>query len=90
MPGYSKDAKQVARGKDGSITEKASAQTAKYSVSDWRRILLDGTIITVGVNNVLDRDPPVAIGELGNGQNYPGFTYDATNRFWYARLTKKF
>jgi len=39
---------------------------------------------------VLDRDPPVAIGEQGNGQNYPGFTYDATNRFWYARLTKKF
>jgi iron complex outermembrane recepter protein len=90
VPGYSKDAKDVARGKDGSFKETAPAQTAKYSVSDWRRILLDGTIITVGVNNVLDRDPPVAIGEQGNGQNYPGFTYDATNRFWYARLTKKF
>jgi hypothetical protein len=32
----------------------------------------------------------VANGEDGNGQNYPGFTYDSTNRFWYARLTKKF
>jgi iron complex outermembrane recepter protein len=90
VPGYSKDAKEVSRAKDGSVTEKASAQTAKYSVSDWRRILLDGTIITFGVNNVLDRDPPVANGEDGNGQNYPGFTYDATNRFWYARITKKF
>jgi len=90
VPGYSKDAKDVTRGKDGSTTEKASTQTANYGVSDWRRILLDGTSITVGVNNVLDRDPPVANGEDGNGQNYPGFTYDATNRFWYARLTKKF
>jgi iron complex outermembrane recepter protein len=90
VPGYSKDAKQVTRGKDGSAAEKASAQTANYAVSDWRRILVDGTSITFGVNNVLDRDPPPANGEVGNGQGYPGFTYDATNRFWYVRLTKKF
>jgi iron complex outermembrane receptor protein len=90
VPGYSKDAKEVARGKDGSIAEKASAQTSNYAVSDWRRILFDGTSITVGVNNLFDRDPPAASGEKGNGQNYPGFTYDSTNRFWYARLTKKF
>jgi iron complex outermembrane recepter protein len=90
VPGYSKDAKQLTRGKDGSMTEKASAQTANYAASDWRRVLLDGTSLTFGVNNVLDRDPPAANGEVGNGQNYPGFTYDATNRFWYVRLTKKF
>jgi iron complex outermembrane recepter protein len=90
VPGYSKDAKNVTRGKDGSITEKASAQTSNYAVSDWRRILLDGTSITVGVNNVFDEDPPKAFGEGGNAVGYPGFTYDATNRFWYVRLTKKF
>jgi hypothetical protein len=90
VPGYSKDTKDVARGKDGSFKETAAAQTANSGVSDWRRILLDGTSITVGVNNVLDRDPPFANAEGGSGQNYPGFTYDATNRFWYARLTKKF
>src|SRR5437868_2093813 len=90
VPGYSKDAKEVARGKDGSIAEKASVQTANYGVSAWRHFLLDGTSITVGCNNITDRDPPTANGEVGNGQNYPGFTYDATNRFWYARLTKKF
>jgi iron complex outermembrane recepter protein len=90
VPGYSKDAKDVARGKDGSIKETAAAQTANYGVSAWRHFLFDGTIITVGCNNITDRDPPVANGEDGNGQNYPGFTYDATNRFWYARLTKKF
>jgi len=31
-----------------------------------------------------------AFGEGGNGVGYPGFTYDATGRFVYARLTKKF
>lgn len=90
VPGYSKDSKDIARGKDGSFKETAPAQTANYGVSAWRRFLFDGTIITVGVNNVFDQDPPAASGEKGNGQNYPGFTYDSTNRFWYARLTKKF
>ena len=90
VPGYSKDAKDVARGKEPSIKETAPAQTANYGVSAWRRFLFDGTIITVGVNNLFDKDPPPASGEDGNGQNYPGVTYDATNRFWYARLTKKF
>src|SRR5436190_13603603 len=90
VPGYSKDAKDVARGKEPSIKETAPAQTANYGVSAWRRFLFDGTIITVGCNNLFDQDPPRAVGEDGNGQGYPGATYDATNRFWYARLTKKF
>jgi len=85
VPGYSKDAKEVARGKDGSITETASA-----GVSAWQRLLFEGTSITVGCNNVFDQDPPVANGEVGNGQNYPGFTYNSIGRFVYARLTKKF
>jgi iron complex outermembrane recepter protein len=90
VPGYSKDAKQVARGKDGSVTESAAAQTSNYSVPAWQRVLFQGTSITIGCNNVFDRDPPVAFGEDGNGQNYPGFTYDATGRFVYGRITKKF
>jgi iron complex outermembrane receptor protein len=90
VPGYSKDAKDVARGKEPSIKETALVQTANYGVSAWRRFLFEGTIITVGCNNVFDQDPPKAFGEGGNGVGYPGFTYDATNRFWYARLTKKF
>ena len=52
--------------------------------------LLNGTIITVGCNNVFDKDPPFASGQGGNSTGYPGFTYDATGRFYYLRLTKKF
>src|SRR5437660_1181162 len=90
VPGYSKDGKDVARGKDGSVTEKASVQTANYGVPAWQRFLFQGTSITIGCNNVFEQDPPKAFGEGGNAVGYPGFTYDATNRFWYARLTKKF
>jgi hypothetical protein len=90
VPGYSKDAKDVTRGKDGRVTETALAQTSNYGVPAWQRFLFQGTSITIGCNNVFDQDPPKAFGEGGNASGYPGFTYDATNRFWYTRLTKKF
>jgi iron complex outermembrane receptor protein len=89
VPGYSKGEKEVVRGKDGNPLETASAQTANYGRSVWDH-LLRGTILTIGCNNVFGQDPPQAFGEDGNGQNYPGFTYNATGRFVYGRLTKKF
>jgi len=89
VPGYSKGEKEIVRGKDGTPLEKASAQTSNYSRSalDY---LLRGTIITIGCNDVFGQDPPKAYGEGGNGVGYPGFTYDATGRFVYGRLTKHF
>jgi len=89
VPGYSKSEKEVVRGKDGAPTETASAQTSNYgrSVLDH---LLRGTVLTIGCNDVFGQDPPKAYGEGGNAVGYPGFTYDATGRFVYGRLTKKF
>ena len=52
--------------------------------------MLKDTTLTIGCNNVFGQDPPKASGEGGNGVGYPGFTYDATGRFVYVRLTKKF
>ncbi len=88
VAGYSKDSKQIARDKDGSITQTAAVQTSNFG--DWRRVLFEGMSITLGCNNVFGQDPPQAFGEGGNAVGYPGFTYDATGRFVYARLTKKF
>jgi iron complex outermembrane receptor protein len=88
VAGYSKNAADVARGKDGKAVE--IGQTANYSMPRWKN-LLNNTTITVGCNNVFGEDPPAAIGlELGNVINYPGSLYDDTGRFVYARLTKKF
>ena len=81
VPGYSKDAKDA---KAGQV-----AQTSEVALSPWQR-LLKGTVVTVGCTNVFDDDPPFASGEGVNAVGYPGYTYDATGRFVYARLTKKF
>ena len=89
VAGYSKNPKEITHGKDGTPTEAAASQTAKYSHSAWEQ-LLRGTVVTVGCNNIFDTDPPHAFGEGGNAVGYPGFTYDATGRFVYVRLTKKF
>jgi iron complex outermembrane recepter protein len=89
VPGYSKGSKEVVRGKDGAPLETARAQTSNYGRSILDH-LLRGTIITIGCNNVFGQDPPKAFGEGGNAVGYPGFTYDATGRFVYGRITKKF
>ncbi|HEV2839936.1 MAG TPA: TonB-dependent receptor, partial [Chthoniobacterales bacterium] len=72
--------------KDG----KTSVSTdASGEMSFWDH-LLNGTTFTIGCNNVFDKDPPFSSGQGGNAVAYPGFTYDATGRFYYVRLTKKF
>jgi outer membrane receptor protein involved in Fe transport len=45
--------------------------------------------VTVGVNNLLDIDPPLAQDEGNNSTNYPGFLYSAVGRFVYVQLEKK-
>ncbi len=86
--GYSKDTKEVVRGKDGKAVE--TGQTANYSMPCWKN-LVNNTTITVGVNNIFGEDPPHEFGfELGNSIGYPGATYDNLGRFVYVRLVKKF
>ena len=76
-PVYAKDAK------DG----KNVMQTAADTSSIWQRMLW-GTTLTVGVNDVFDRQPPSAIGAFND--NYDTSNYNIRNRFWYVSLKKKF
>ncbi|CAN5465540.1 TonB-dependent receptor [soil metagenome] len=89
VAGYSKDAKDMSLGKDGRPMETSVEQTSNYGLPIWQRIL-NGTTITVGCNNITGEDPPKAYGFGGNSTGYPGFLYDATGRFVYVSLTKKF
>jgi hypothetical protein len=89
VPGYSKDAKDVVRGKDSKVAETAPTQTANYALPMWKRIL-NGTTITVGCNDIFGQDPPDAFGEGGNAEGYPGGLYDSVGRFLYVSLDKKF
>ncbi len=56
-------------------------------------ILNDEATIRVGINNILDRDPPLttsaAIEDGGNGNTYPQF-YDAVGRTIFAGFTYQF
>ena len=45
--------------------------------------------VTVGVDNFLDTNPPLAIAETGNSNGYPGFIYSDQGRFVYLQLEKK-
>ncbi len=89
VAGYAKDGSDAFSGKDGKIADSAATQTSSYAVPIWQRLMKD-TILTIGCNNVFGQDPPFASGQGGNSVGYPGFTYDATGRFVYVRLTKKF
>ncbi len=89
VAGYSKDSKEVVRGKDGKAMETAAGQTTTYGLPLWKQAL-NNTTIAVGCNNIFGVDPPNAYGFGGNSTNYPGFLYDATGRFVYVSLTKKF
>ncbi len=89
VAGYSKDAKDMSMGKDGKPTESAASQTSSSGLPVWQRVL-NGTTITLGCTNIFGQDPPKAYGFGGNSTGYPGFLYDATGRFVYVQLTKKF
>jgi len=70
--------------------DKASVSTSASSKMSFCDYFFKGTTLTVGVNNLFDKDPPFSSGQGGNAVGYPGFTYDSTGRFYYVRLTKKF
>ena len=84
VAGVSTDAKEIGSGKN--VAEPALTQAAAFAMPCWK-MLLNNTKITLGCNNVFGHDPPDA---LTNSANYPGFLYDATGRFIYASVTKKF
>ncbi|MEY2506930.1 MAG: iron complex outerrane recepter protein [Verrucomicrobiota bacterium] len=73
----------VKESKDSKSTPVTEAATA----SIWQRMLW-GTRLTVGVNDVFDRQPPSVIGAFND--NYDTSLYSIRNRYWYVSLTKKF
>ena len=68
-------------------TAKNVISTAECGACGWRA-WLNGTTITVGVQNVFDSDPPFVA--FGFGYGYDGSLADVKGRFWYLQLTKKF
>jgi iron complex outermembrane receptor protein len=61
-----------------------------YSFRGSRARLLRDAKLTVGVRNLFDRDPPLALGGGRNTTGYPGFLYTSENQFWYLAMSRKF
>ena len=72
--------------KDGGKNVKPIS-TAEYGACGWRA-WLNGTTITLGMQNVFDYDPPFAAVAFGNG--YDPSLADVKGRFCYVQLKKRF
>ena len=49
---------------------------------------MNGTTVTLGMQNVTDENPPFVAGSFENG--YDESLADVRGRFWYVQLVKKF
>ena len=87
MAGYAKDGGKNAKMPDGKENSVLPTSTAEYGACAWRA-WLNGTTITVGVQNVFDSDPPFVAGAFGN--NYDTSLATIKGRFWYVQLKKRF
>jgi iron complex outermembrane receptor protein len=73
--------------KESKDSKNTPAVTEATTASIWQRILW-GTKLTVGVNDVFDRQPPSVLGAFND--NYDTSLYSIRNRYYYISLDKKF
>jgi iron complex outermembrane receptor protein len=87
VAGYAKDGGKEVKMKDGMEKKLMPISTAEYNPCGWKT-WLNGTTVTVGMNNIFDLDPPFVAGTFENG--YDEATFDIKGRFWYVALKKRF
>ena len=87
VPGLTKDGGKNIRMKDGEAKNVMPVSTAQYNPCGWRA-WLNGTTLTLGMQNVFDSDPPFVAGAFEN--NYDESLATIKGRFWYVQLRKRF
>jgi outer membrane receptor protein involved in Fe transport len=87
VPGLAKDGGKNVQMPGGKEKNVLPVSTAEYGPCGWRA-WLNGTTITLGMQNVFDSDPPFAAVAFGNG--YDASLADVKGRFCYVQLKKKF
>ena len=86
VPGFAKDGGKNVK-MDGKEKNVLPVSTAEYNPCGWRA-WLNGTTITIGMQNVFNEDPPFVAGSFEN--NYDESIADVRGRFWYVQLKKRF
>jgi len=87
VPGLSTDGGKNVKMPDGKEKNVLPVSTAGYGPCGWRA-WLNGTTLTLGMQNVFDSDPPFSFGALEN--NYDESLATIKGRFWYVSLKKRF
>ncbi len=87
VPGFAKDGGKNVKMKDGKEKNVIPVSTAEYNPCGWRG-WLNNTTVTLGMQNVLDADPPFVAGNFENG--YDESLATIKGRFWYVQLKKRF
>ena len=87
VPGFAKDGGKNVKVKDSKEKNVVPVSTAEYNPCGWRA-WLNNTTISLGIQNVLDEDPPFAAGSFENG--YDESLATIKGRFWYVQLKKRF
>jgi outer membrane receptor protein involved in Fe transport len=87
VPGFAKDGGKNVHTKDGKDKNVVPVSTAEYGCSNWKW-WLNNTTVTLGMQNVLDEDPPFVAGSFENG--YDESLATIKGRFWYVGLKKRF
>ena len=88
VAGYAKDGGKNVKMPDGKAKNVVPISTAEYGACGCRA-WLNGTTITVGMQNVFDSGPPFAGVAIGYNGYDPSLA-DVKGRFWYLQLTKRF
>jgi iron complex outermembrane recepter protein len=87
VPGFARDGGKNIKMKDGKDKNVTPVSTAEYNPCGWRA-WLNNTTITLGIQNVLDADPPFVAGSGENG--YDESLATIKGRFCYVQLKKRF
>src|SRR5882724_6415629 len=87
VPGLAKDGGKNVKTADGKEKRVLPLSAAEYNPCGWRA-WLNGTTVTLGVQNAFDSDPPFVAGAFEN--NYDESIADVRGRFWYLSLKKRF
>jgi outer membrane receptor for ferrienterochelin and colicin len=86
VAGYAKNggSKGNSKGSDKGVIP---VSTAAYNPCGWRA-WLHNTTVTLGINNVMDEQPPFVAAAFENG--YDEQTANIKGRTWYVALKKRF
>jgi hypothetical protein len=87
VPGFAKDGGKIGEMKGGKEKNAVPASTAEYNRCGWRG-WLNNTTISLGLQNVLDADPPFVADSFENG--YDESLATIKGRFWYVQVKKRF